>query len=65
MHRSSIASPLPTERPITIKRLVLIKSVSGGVSQDFTLQCENYVFSDEANIYINKVIHCLCSEGDL
>lgn len=63
MYRLSTVFPLPTEKPITIKQLGLVKSFSDGFSQDFTLRCENCVFSDEADIYVNKMIHCLCSEG--
>lgn len=29
------------------------------------LQCENCIFNDEANNYIDKAIRCLCSEENL
>lgn len=56
---------LPTEKPIAINQLILIKLLSNGFSQDFTLQCESCIFNDEAIIYISKMIHGLCSEGHL
>lgn len=51
--------PLPTEKPIAINQLVLIKLFSNGFSRDFTLQCAICVFNDEPNIYISKMIHYL------